>query len=98
MKENVKGDLLNSLDNLDYSKTAMLSEKGSRCGYVHSVEIGGFVDGPGMRIIIFTAGCPLRCLYCHNPDSRSICNGMLMDIRCLILSSGMLMLVRTIFL
>ena len=47
-------------------------------GYVHSVETGGTVDGPGMRFVIFVTGCPLRCLYCHNPDSRNLKDGKLM--------------------
>lgn len=38
-------------------------------GYVHSVEVGSFVDGPGTRFVVFLAGCPMRCQYCHNPDS-----------------------------
>ncbi len=41
-------------------------------GYVHSVETGGTVDGPGLRYIVFTSGCPLRCLYCHNPDTLKL--------------------------
>ncbi|GAB4375579.1 MAG: pyruvate formate-lyase-activating protein [Elainellaceae cyanobacterium] len=44
-------------------------------GYIHSVETCGTVDGPGIRFVLFTTGCPLRCLYCANPDCRYLENG-----------------------
>lgn len=46
-----------------------------RVGSVHSWELVTAVDGPGTRLTIFLSGCPLRCLYCHNPDTMQMRRG-----------------------
>ena len=45
-------------------------------GFIHSFTTGSTVDGPGVRLVAWTAGCQWRCLYCHNPDTWSMINGM----------------------
>lgn len=44
-------------------------------GSVHSWDLSTGVDGPGTRFVLFTAGCPLACAYCHNPDTQRMRNG-----------------------
>ena len=45
-------------------------------GFLHSFTTGSTVDGPGVRIVAWTAGCQFRCLYCHNPDTWNMMNGL----------------------
>ena len=42
---------------------------------VHSIESFGAVDGPGLRMVVFLKGCPMRCAYCHNPDTWAMRGG-----------------------
>jgi pyruvate formate lyase activating enzyme len=45
-------------------------------GFLHSFTTGSAVDGPGIRVVAWTSGCQFRCLYCHNPDTWKIKNGI----------------------
>jgi pyruvate formate lyase activating enzyme len=45
-------------------------------GFLHSFTTGSTVDGPGVRVVAWTSGCQFRCLYCHNPDTWKMSNGI----------------------
>jgi len=45
-------------------------------GFLHSFTTGSTVDGPGVRVVGWTTGCQFRCLYCHNPDTWNMSNGI----------------------
>lgn len=47
--------------------------------YISKFESLGTVDGPGVRAVVFTSGCPLRCVYCHNPETWDRSYGTLME-------------------
>src|SRR5213595_366211 len=44
-------------------------------GFLHSFTTGATADGPGVRVVAWTTGCQMRCLYCHNPDTWTMTNG-----------------------
>lgn len=54
----------------------MQKSRGRCCmGYIHSIQTFGTVDGPGVRFVVFFSGCPMRCQYCHNPDTWNMPDG-----------------------
>lgn len=57
-------------------------------GSVHSWELVTAVDGPGTRLTVFLAGCPLRCLYCHNPDTQTMRLGERTTVRRVVEEAG----------
>jgi pyruvate formate lyase activating enzyme len=50
--------------------------KSGELGFVHSFVTGSAVDGPGVRLVAWLAGCQFQCVYCHNPDTWKMTNGM----------------------
>jgi pyruvate formate lyase activating enzyme len=62
---------------VDVTETTVKSAlRSGEMGFLHSFTTGSTVDGPGVRVVAWTAGCQFRCLYCHNPDTWNMMNGM----------------------
>ncbi|PFG43403.1 pyruvate formate lyase activating enzyme [Isoptericola jiangsuensis] len=67
---------LRGLDTTEVERSDRLAlMRSGELGSVHSWELVTAVDGPGTRMTVFLAGCPLRCLYCHNPDTLAMKDG-----------------------
>ena len=65
---------LSPLTDVERAERLQLMREG-QLGSIHSWELVTAVDGPGTRMTVFFAGCPLRCLYCHNPDTFHMKDG-----------------------
>src|SRR5215217_9095739 len=65
----------------DAPETADYRDTKGDFGWIHSYETGSTVDGPGIRVTIFTSGCLLRCLYCHNPDTWHLKDGTRLSLK-----------------
>ena len=65
---------LDVLEDLEHSER-LAGIRHGEIGSLHSWELVTAVDGPGTRLTLFLAGCPLRCLYCHNPDTLKMKDG-----------------------
>lgn len=64
------------LDEVDVDREARLEKmRAGELGSIHSWELVTAVDGPGTRMTVFFNGCPLRCVYCHNPDTMAMKDG-----------------------
>ncbi len=61
--------------------TRLTAIRAGALGSVHSWELVTAVDGPGTRMTVFLSGCPLRCLYCHNPDTMEMRRGKTVSAR-----------------
>lgn len=71
-----EGAGLDGLETADVARAERLvAMRDGRLGSVHSWELVTAVDGPGTRMTLFLNGCPLRCLYCQNPDTLAMRDG-----------------------
>ncbi|HVN86797.1 MAG TPA: pyruvate formate-lyase-activating protein [Candidatus Binatia bacterium] len=62
-------------EHVNESRTATVLQSGD-LGFVHSFTTGSAVDGPGVRVVVWLTGCQFRCVFCHNPDTWKLNNGI----------------------